>query len=264
MARKKEMFAVIDTETAGTIEAPLVYDLAVAICDRDGTIYQKQRWIIKEVMGDKALMDTAYYAEKIPTFYQGLEGITVPLGVAIKQLRDILNNHNVKTVSAYNLPFDLRALANTYMVYIGKPYKRRMIWTQTNEGKFFPDWTTIFLQYVLRGEARLLCIWSFACEVLYSKKQFAKFAIANGFYSEKGNLQTNAEVGYKFLTGELEFVEEHTALADVEIEVEILAKCYSKKEKHESGILFNPWRIAQKFNTLQKKGKENFDNSDLE
>ena len=33
MARKKEMYLVIDTETCNTLEQPLVYDIGYAIAD---------------------------------------------------------------------------------------------------------------------------------------------------------------------------------------------------------------------------------------
>ena len=41
------------------------------------------------------------------------------------------------------------------------------------------------------------------------------------FISEKGNYLTNAESCYAYLTQNEDFEEEHTALADVEIEIEI-------------------------------------------
>ena len=57
---------------------------------------------------------------------------------------------------------------------------------------------------------------------------------------------TNAECAYRYITKNYEFEEQHTGLADVEIECQILAKCIAQKQKHESGIIAHPWRIVQK------------------
>ena len=40
---------------------------------------------------------------------------------------------------------------------------------------------------------------------------------------------------------------------DVEIECQILAKCFAQKKKHESGILGNPWNIVAKYNKEKKE-----------
>ena len=40
---------------------------------------------------------------------------------------------------------------------------------------------------------------------------------------------------------------------NVEIECQILAKCFAQMKKHESGILPNPWNIVAKYNKERKK-----------
>ena len=92
-----------------------------------------------------------------------------------------------------------------------------------------------------------LCIWSLACEVLFTQKTFPKVAVREGWISEKGNYKTSAEIAYRYITGEHEFEEEHTGLEDVKIECQILAKCYAQRKKHDSGILGSPWQIVKKF-----------------
>jgi hypothetical protein len=43
--------------------------------------------------------------------------------------------------------------------------------------------------------------------------------------------QVKAEVLYKYITGDNDFIESHTALEDVLIEKEILAYCFNKHQK---------------------------------
>ena len=54
---------------------------------------------------------------------------------------------------------------------------------------------------------------------------YKKFCESNEYYTESGNYSTTAETVYRFLTNNTEFIEEHTALADAEIELDILLKC---------------------------------------
>jgi hypothetical protein len=56
-------------------------------------------------------------------------------------------------------------------------------------------------------------------------KAYQDFCDEHGLYSESGNYSTSAETAYKFVTKTIDFVEEHTALADSLIELDILVAC---------------------------------------
>ena len=234
--RRKKYIMCLDVETAGNIGSPLVYDMGFAVTDKKGNIYQKFSFVIEEIFDNKKLMDTAHYANKIPFYLQDLEE-----GKAIKckflEMREVflkcLEVYNIDMVSAYNLNFDMRALRTTTEKLYGKG--KRFL---TSEYK----------------DIDLMCIWSFACEVLYSRPSFINFIDKHNLMTEKGNPLTNAEVGYKYISGDLDFEEAHRGLQDVEIECQILAKCFAQKKKHESGILGNPWSIVANYN---KERKEN-------
>ena len=61
--------------------------------------------------------------------------------------------------------------------------------------------------------------------ILHTKlmtKKYINFCRDNKFVTEKGNIQTKAETVYRYLTGCIDFEEEHTGLADVLIEYQIL------------------------------------------
>lgn len=225
---------VMDVETAGGLGNPLVYDLGFAVCDKRGKIYAKESFVIKEIFEQKQLMSSAYYAEKIPRYDKDLaEGTRqlVSMEFARQAFINMMNKYNVGTISAYNLAFDRRALANTMKNLFG-------------EGKKF-----------LSGIGRKveqMCIWSFACEVIYTQPTFWKVAESENWFTEGGNMRTSAEIGWRYISGIRDFEESHTGLEDVEIEVGILAKCYSQNKKHESGMIGSPWRIPNK----AKKDKE--------
>ncbi len=232
--RRKKYIMCLDVETAGNIGSPQIYDIGFAITDKKGNIYQKYSFVISEIFDNKKLMDTAYYACKIPMYLKDLEEGNA-LKVKFLEMREVflkcMEVYNVEMISAYNLNFDMRALKNTTEKLFGKG--KRFL---TSEYK----------------DVDLMCIWSFACEVLYSRPSFINFIDKHNLMTEKGNPLTNAEVGYRYISGNTEFVEAHRGLEDVEIECQILAKCYAQKQKHESGILGSPWNIVAKYNKSRK------------
>ena len=227
MARKKELFLIIDTETANTIEQPLCYDIGYAICDRDGKIYLERSFVVSELFLDhKDLMQSAYFAEKIPQYWDDIKSGKRTLKSIFnirKQIHEDMKKYSIRKVGAYNMGFDKRALNNT----IRYCSQSRWRW-------FFP-WGTDYI-----------CIWNMACQVVLNQVSYVKFALQNGLVSESDNIQTSAESCYKFLKKQIDFVESHTGLEDVRIEVEILAKCFAMHRKMETKISPACWRIPQR------------------
>lgn len=222
---KRKKFLIVDVETANSTAFPLVYDIGYAVADKTGKIYEKGSLIIKEIFfsDNKELMTTAYYAKKIPKYFENIfthQSKVVSLLKAKWLLREIMEKYNINIVCAYNANFDVNAL-NTTLRYITKSKYR---W-------FFPY------------DTEINCIWHMACQLLYTKRKFVKFAIENGYISKSGNLQTSAEIGYRFLTNEDDFIEEHQGLQDVLIECQIMAKCYLQHKKVDKAINRNCWRI---------------------
>lgn len=224
---KKKYFLVIDTETCNSLEQPFCYDIGYAICDRMGDMVVKRSFIVAEMFLDyKDLMTSAYYANKIPQYWEDIKSgkrVIKSIFNIRKQIHADMKEYKVQMVGAYNMGFDKRALNNTIR-YCSKSLIR---W-------FFPFKTEYF------------CIWNMACQVIMNSVKYVKFAVQNGFESEKGNIQTSAEVCYRFLTNSIDFIESHTGLEDVEIEVAIMAECYKKHKKMNKSINSSCWQIPQK------------------
>ncbi len=238
MGRKKEMYLVIDTETCNTIEQPLPYDIGYAITDRHGNIQLERSFVVAEMFLDhKDLMQSCYFAEKVPQYWddikQGTRTVKSIFNIR-KQIHADMKKYNVKQVGAYNMGFDKRAL-NNVIRYASKSYIR---W-------FFPFGTTYF------------CIWNMACQVVMNTTSYIKFATQNGLESPKGNLFTNAECCYKYITKQIDFKEEHTGLEDVRIEIAIMAKCFASHKAMSKDINSSCWRIPQRKRKelLAKQGK---------
>lgn len=227
--RRRSYIMVVDVETAGGLDNPLVYDIGYAITDKQGNIYETRSFIIKEIFYNKPLMTSAYYSEKIPKYLKDISEGTRTVVSFLEMRNDFIalaEKYNIKTLSAYNLMFDIRALTNTIRNITKEP-----------KAKFLPR--------TLKN-VKMMCIWCLACEVLYTQKTFTKVAIRNGWVSKAGNLRTTAEVGYRYLTGNIDFKEEHTGLEDVLIEIKIMAYALRQNKKRIGGVFENPWRIPNK------------------
>ena len=223
-----ENYLIIDTETTGEITKPLCYDVGYAICNEKGEIFERKSFVVAEVFIDlKEMMAEAFYSAKIPQYWEDIKNGKRTIKTLWNIRKEILadmKKYKVKKVGAYNINFDKRALNNS-LRYCTKSSVR---W-------FFPFGTDYF------------CIWGMACNSLMNTKTFVEFAVKNGLVSDSDNLVTSAESCYKYITNKVDFIESHTALEDVEIEVDIFAKCM-EIDKTLLELKPNPscWRIPQR------------------
>ena len=193
--------AIIDTETLSITE-PRVYDIGVLIADTKGNVILKQQFVVDEVLNSKK-MQTAFYSSKLPEYQKRINENALTVGkfwTIQKQVNELLNDFNVKTIGAYNLPFDERALAFSSRQY-----------------QFMQDG---FLKRYHQYDR--LDLWTLACRYIASMPEYHDYCVTNGFYSKAGNLTTNAEIMYSFLLNDPKYKEEHISIDDCEIEYAIL------------------------------------------
>lgn len=217
---------IADTETANFINQPLPYDLGYQIVDTvTKEILVRRSFVIQETFMDSDLMKSAYYAEKMPKYWDDIKNGTREMKriTTIKRIvAQDMKNTDCHVVAAYNMGFDKRAVRN------GIRYN-----TQSFYRWFFPYGT----EYI--------DIWNMACSSILRSKHYIKWAINNGYVSEAGNIKTSAEVAYRYITKNNDFVESHTGLEDVEIETAIYFKVLRSRMKYDDKVVGSPWRIVQ-------------------
>ena len=236
MPRQKSLFLVLDVETANSEKDALVYDIGYAICDREGNIYQADSFIVTDIFfQEKQLMETAYYKNKIPLYLKGIEQKAfkvVSFYEARATIIKAIQDWKVEAVAAYNANFDYTSLNTTQR------------WLTKSKYRFFLPYGT-----------KIFCIWHMACQVICTQRNYVRFCLEHGFISDKGNIKTSAEVVYAYMVRNSNFDESHTGLADVLIEVQIMAKCFSQHKKMLKNINRFCWRIPQQqAKEMQKKG----------
>jgi len=214
---RKNIYAVIDTETVG-IKKKLVYDLGMVITDKTGDIKLAKRWLVKEVMDIPLMEELPFYNKKIE---KNAEGIIPTALVDIEtEINEIFAQFDVNVVVAYNLPFDFQAVKDTMSMF-------------KIESKLFDN-----LEY--------FDLWNASCNSFLNQKNYKAVAREQGWFTKTGLISSNAENAYRYITGDYQFVEEHTALEDCIIETRILQEiCRQKKAKQKNTMIYMPWKKIQ-------------------
>lgn len=198
---------VLDTETLGVHDSR-VYDLGYVIADlKTGEILKSRDYISKEIYDNPNLMNTAYYANKMPIYEERLENgycKRVRWCDACRMLSRDIKKYGVNELYAYNSQFDTRAIATTCQA----------LGVKTNP--------------VANG---IIDIWKGITDPhITETKEYKDFCKANGFMTrhKKPKCQAKAETVFRYLTNNTNYLEEHTALEDSKIELEILMFALAK------------------------------------
>lgn len=217
--RRKSYFITFDTETANSLECPLMYDLGFAVHDKQGNIYETFSLVIADVYcNEKEIMQSAYYSRKLPQYEEDLKTgkrKLVSVETAKRILSETAKKYNIKAVIAHNARFDYRSTANTIR-YITKSKNR----------------------YFLPYEVPLWDTLEMAKSVIKDKPTYKDFCERNGYLTKNGQVRLTAEILYRFISKDENFIEKHQGLEDVLIEKEIFQYCV---RQHKS-MRRSPWK----------------------
>lgn len=205
-----EKFIVLDTETTNSIDDPIVYDIGWAVVDATGNVYQTYSFVVADVFLDAELMASAYFAEKIPTYWEQIksgERTLAKFSTIRKIFHDCAKAFGVTKFFAHNMRFDYRSTNLTQRFLTSSKYRY-----------FFPY------------GAEICDTLKMARQVLKDDVDYDNFCYDNQYLTKRGCKRYTAEIIYRFISKNLQFEEEHTGLADVLIEKEILAYCFHKME----------------------------------
>lgn len=218
---RKKYISIVDTETAnGFMENgklnllhSLVYDYGYTLMDKAGNILVSRSFAIKEFFLDKELMSSAYYKDKIPQYWEEIKKGERQL-VSFFTMRKIFladcKKYNVTTVSAHNASFDVRALNNTIRLLTGSRVRY-----------FFPK------NFEIWDSLKM------AKDVFSTLKGYKNFCLENGYMTKHKvpQIRLTAEIIYRYISGNNDFIEKHKGIDDVLIEKEIVVYCLKSHKK---------------------------------
>lgn len=212
-----------DTETCNTIcqedgkldmSSVFVYDIGWQVTDKRGEVYEEKSYIVKEIFfGEADLMKSAYYAHKIPQYLEDIANgkrVVESFYNIRKDFLDTMARYDTKTICAHNARFDYNATNSTQRWLTKSKYR----W-------FLPYGTEIWDTMKM------------ARDVVCTTPSYRQFCEDNGYMTKhkKPRPRATAEILYRYISGNNEFVEEHRGLEDVDIERQILAYCFKKHKQ---------------------------------
>lgn len=199
---------VVDTETTNSLEDPLCYDVGFAVVDKAGNVYDKYSFVVADIFLDKELMESAYFLEKVPQYWEEIKAGQHKLArfsTIRKIFAETCKKYQVKIVCAHNARFDYRSLNLTQRFLTSSKWRY-----------FFPFG---------------ICIWDtlkMSREVLRNDEKYGEFCYNNNFLTENLCKRFTAEIIFRFISGQLDFEESHTGLEDVLIEKDIFSYCLTQ------------------------------------
>lgn len=202
----KNIYCTLDTETFGGAANPKgIYHVAGFIHDRKGTVIAPFNYLIAEHFDE---INKDEYAKK--NFYRYLEmvangEITVidTEAHAIEMIDALCDLYEVRYMMAYNSVFDFTKTACARLV----------------EDREFID------------------IYLMALQTITHIKKYAKFCRENGLRSSSGkSVATTAESVFAYITNNVDYKEEHTALEDSKIEMQIFLACVATHKKYTKNM----------------------------
>lgn len=248
----RNIYGVLDVETGNTLGWPLVYDVAINIVDKQGNSFFKQNWIIEEMFTNPDIMCNAYYARKYFTHYPYilLNNPNVkmcPWDQFKRELVAAMEQHGVNIFCAYNAAFDIRAMSLTEFTFL-HDIKSKQVLTERIK-KSDPETAELLRQpshFIDYDQYKILDIYRFAAQTFMQSSRFRQTALEQLWLTPNGNYSTTAQVAHRYLTGEHEFIESHTALEDVEIETDILLRCINARRGKIPYNLLDPACIVSR------------------
>ena len=112
----KMNYIVLDTETTNGFDDPFCYDVGYAVLNEDFEVIETRSFVVADVFLDKEMMANAYFADKVPQYWEDIKNGTRELKTfrnIRKQLHDDCKNFGVTAIIAHNARFDYRSCQRT-------------------------------------------------------------------------------------------------------------------------------------------------------
>lgn len=268
---KKKFYLTLDTETATlpfadtlctsasqkqkiAIAKPLVYDIGWTITDRQGMTIKSENFLIQETFFVPSVFNTAYYKDKRPIYIELLEKGMIKSSTWNEAVATLIKDLELcEIATAYNACFDFKKAIPFTEKYIKNLYS-------TNYNKWEEEQKKHCIE-IIKGQDKsknedylnpyctirnftfpIADLWSITCERLVNINRYKNYCLKNSLWTPSVQyFKTSAEVTFQYLTRQHDFIEDHTALSDANIEAQILTKAL-RKGKIEPTLSAFPFR----------------------
>ena len=192
---------IFDTETTD-LNTPFCYDVGYLIVNAETEeILVRRHYIVEQVWHNLPLFESAYYKDKRQQYVslmRSRQAILDKWGYIMRQLSKDIRNYSVAMAYAYNSDFDEKVM------------------------NFNNDWFKTINPF---ETVPIFDIWAMATNFITNRADYQQFCEEHKFFSDTGNYKSSAEVVYRFITNNPDFVEAHMGVLDGDIEAAILFHC---------------------------------------
>lgn len=198
---------VVDTETTNGLENPIAYDIGWKVMTTTGKTLERHSYVVYETFFNKELMSTAYYADKIPMYFEdmsnGVRKVDYLENIR-KKFHENCEEYDVRAISAHNGIFDYKSLKNTVNYVLDEKY-------------FYPYGIELWDSLKM------------AKDILGKNPRYVKFCKQNEYLTKYGKPRFTAEICFRYISKNNEFEEKHTGAEDCDIEGAIIAYCMKRR-----------------------------------
>ena len=188
---------IFDTETT-SLDKPFCYNIGYVIANVETKqILSQKDFVIEQVWHNKMCFASAYYAEKRPIYIKAMRAKETKMekfGYICQEMIRDFKKFEVEYAFAYNCKFD------------EKVFDFNCDWFKCNNP--FDD-------------VEIKDIRGFVHQFIIDD-EYKKFCEDNEKFTESGNYSTTAETVMQYISDNIDFIEDHTALSDSLIETQIL------------------------------------------
>lgn len=218
-------FVVLDVEGMSTCRP---YNIGYIIGDKFGNIFLERSFAV------------------LPCVWENLQNCLQAKEMTHKNIQEILGDieNSTSRKYVYNSIEEVKKLIlNDFIKYkVNEVWAYNAAFDKSSIKRLFnDDWEII---------DNLVTFYDIIPAIVHTKllnKNYVNWCNKNGFITQKGNVQTKAEIVYKYLTNNLIFEEEHTGLNDCKIEYQILLKAIHSGKKIDRKENRPAWKVFKEF-----------------
>lgn len=212
---KKERYLLfIDTETIGTlnvIDSVMPFEIGMKVLDTEKNEVVKQKsFIVRKFFNNKYVMMSTFSATKYPKYLEFIDKDCryklASVNEISKDIEKIIKNYGIKVMVAHNGQFDKGATERLFNEFgVNNPFKKVDL-LDTMEISKIITFSQSYASYCVEHKNNLDDL-----------KQ-------SRFITNSGRVRTTAQAIYCYISNNVDFVEAHTGLEDIDIEIEIFKK----------------------------------------
>ena len=195
-----------DTETT-SLDKPFCYNIGYVITNvENGVTLLEKDFVVEQVWHNPMVFASAYYASKRPLYVKAMKAKKTKMnkfGYICQELARDISKYNIEYAFAYNSNFDEKVF------------------------NFNCDWFKCINPF---DNVTIRDIRGFVHHFLINEN-YKNFCEKNQKFTENNNYSTTAETVMQYISENISFVEDHTALSDSKIETTILLYTLNKGAK---------------------------------